>query len=159
MKAPASFLLIWVCLSLSGFAQDQVDASTEKRSFDSLQKSLLFPGWGQLAEKKYLKGITFISAEMACLYGILANNHKGNKNYRLYKAAENVDDVVKYRGLTEKYDRRRNIFILAAVGVWAVNLIDIYTLVNKRNKKSENLQLRLDGGLKGLIGLTISFSF
>ena len=97
------FLLALLLFSLSCFAFEDGQDNSKDRSFDALQKSLLIPGWGQFAEKKYLKGAVFLSAEIYCLYKIFENNHRGNENYLLYKEAGNVDDVLKYRELTEKY--------------------------------------------------------
>ena len=145
--------------SLSCFAfEDGLDTAKD-RSFDALQKSLLIPGWGQFAEKKYLNGAVFLSAEIYCLYKIFENNHRGNENYLLYKEAGNVDDVLIYRELTEKYDRRRNVFILGAIGIWAVNLIDIYVIVKNKKNKDKNFKIQLESGENKILGFTFTLYF
>ena len=123
----------------------------------SLQKSLLFPGWGQLAEKRYFEGIFFLGAEIFSLYQIFYNNHKGKLYYDNYIQADNVEDAVHYRELTEDYDRKRNIFILAAVGIWAVNLLDIYVIV--KNKEKQKLKLQLQSVDHKGMALTLRYSF
>ncbi len=148
-----------IFFSIPSFSQEESNGPPKERGFDSLQKSLLIPGWGQLAEKRYLEGVLLLSTEIFCLYKLVANNQKGNENYRLYKAAENIDDTVKFRNLTEKYDKRRNVFILAAAGVWAVNLIDIYVIVKSKKKKNKNLKIQLKGGEKKTLGFTLTFCF
>ena len=51
------------------------ETSPEKRA---LEKSLLFPGWGQIHEKQYMKGAIFITAELLAITGIVINNNNGN---------------------------------------------------------------------------------
>jgi hypothetical protein len=147
--------------SLSCFSQE---AEEEKRTsnsnkISSLQKSLLIPGWGQIVEKRYIEGVLFLSAEIFCIYKIFSYNHKGNDYYDLYKKADNVSDATQYRDLTEKYDKKRNRFILAAAGVWIVNLIDIYFIVKKKDKKERNLRLKFNLNENKDLAFTISYSF
>jgi hypothetical protein len=127
--------------------------------FNSLQKSLLIPGWGQIAEKRYLEGALFLSAEIFCFYKVFSYNHKGNYYYNHYKKADNVSDAVKYRGLTENYDIKRNKFLLAAAGVWIINLIDAYSIVRNKEKKRKSVNLKLDYNEKKDMLFTVSFSF
>ncbi|MFC2165523.1 DUF5683 domain-containing protein [Acidobacteriota bacterium] len=143
--------------SVPGWSQEAEpkDIPRETR-FTSLHKSLLIPGWGQFAEKRYIEAALFLSAEIFVLYKVFDTNHKGNQYYDKYREADNVDDVVKYRELTEKYDTRRNQYILVAIGVWALNLIDIYLIV--KNKKKNNLRLTLNSGIKKL-AFTLSYRF
>ena len=126
-------------------------------SFSSLKKSLLIPGWGQVVEKRYVEGLLFFSAEVFSFYQIFSNNHKGNRYYQKYQEAGGVAAAVQHRELTEKYDKRRNIYILAAVGIWAVNLIDIYVIVKRKEKRK--LELKLESGEDKRLAFTINYSF
>jgi hypothetical protein len=135
------------------------EESSAKPSFGSLEKSLLLPGWGQLAEKRYFEAAVFLSAEIFCLAKVFSLNHKGNTYYGLYKESVNAADAVKYRELTEKYDVKRNQYLLAALGVWAVNLIDIYVIVKGKQSKRESLRFRLEGGEKPKTLFVLSYSF
>ena len=67
-----------------------------EKKFTSLHKSLLFPGWGQLAEKRYIEGVLFLSAEIFALYKVLTYNQKGNTAYAWYKDATSVADAVQH---------------------------------------------------------------
>jgi hypothetical protein len=138
---------------------EQEDENPEKPSFGSLQKSLLFPGWGQIAEKRYIEGAIFLGTTIFCLAEIFSCNHKGNVNYDLYKAADNTEDAVKYRDLTEKYDVSRNRYILAAFGVWAVNLADIYVIVKGKKNSPKSLRFRLEYGTEPKAVLVLSYRF
>jgi hypothetical protein len=102
------------------------------------------PGWGQFSEERYLEGVLVLAAEAFSLYEILSYNHKGNWYYERYKQADDREDAVRYRGLTEKYDRRRNAFILAAAGIWALNLVDIYVIVKNKEKTQKAVRLSLE---------------
>lgn len=127
---------------ISRFEQKEEDQ--KKTSFGSLQKSLLIPGWGQIAEKRYIEGAIFLGAEVFCLAKIFSYIHKGSTQYDLYKSADNMEDAARYRKSTEKNDGARNQYILAAFGVWAVNLVDIYVIVKGRQDKQKSLRFWLE---------------
>jgi hypothetical protein len=134
---------------------DDSDGAGRKRV---LTRSLLFPGLGQLGEKKYLKAFLLAGAEIACLAGAYHNNRLGNKYYWLYRQAVGADDAVRNRGLTERYDRRRNDLLLAAAGVWAVNLVDALLLANRRYKRHTlNAAIRYSHDTHAL-GLDLDFA-
>jgi hypothetical protein len=135
------------------------DAAAEPAGFSSLQKSLIIPGWGQLAEKRYFEGIAFLSAEVLCLAGFLSYNHSANAYYDRYQSADNREDAVRFRALAEKYDTRRNRVLLAAAAVWVVNLVDIYAIVKKNEKKQGALRLALGGGPNSELAVTLSYSY
>ncbi len=160
IKLTISFLIL---LLISGpcFSQDKEGekGTTPEKKFTSLQRSLLIPGWGQITEKRYIEGVLFLSAEIFCIYKIFSYNHKGNDHYDLYKKADNVSDATEYRDLTEKYDTRRNRFILVAASVWIINLIDIYIIVKKKGKKERNLRLNFKLNENKDLAFNISYSF
>jgi len=131
--------------------------SSKKISVDStLKKSLLIPGWGQLAEKRYLEGVFFLTAEAYCLFEVFSLNHKGNESYKKYREAETPPDAVRFRDLTEKYDGKRNAHLLAAAGVWVLNLVDAYLIV--KNKKNSKIKLNIQSGQDQMV-LSVSYSF
>jgi len=154
-------LHILLFTSLTCFCQDEEGekGTLKSKKISSLQKSLLIPGWGQIAEKKYLEGILVLSAEVFCLYKVISYNYKSNDYYNLYKNADNVSNALEYRALTEKYDTKRNRFILAAAGIWIINLVDIYFIIKKKNKKGRNLKIKLEHNENKDLALTVTFSF
>jgi len=134
-KSPI-FLFFLVCLILIiplETLSEEKDKK-EKPKLSSLEKSILIPGWGQIAEKRYLEGIAFFTLEAVAITGVIVNAQKGNKHYHDYRDATTIPDAMKYRELTEKYDIRRNKFILAAGAVWALNLLDMYLIYKKKSK-------------------------
>jgi hypothetical protein len=121
------FLIIFLSLSFNNINGE------EKDKISSLEKSIVFPGWGQISEKRYLEGLIFAGSELFCLAEVFKNLREGNKYYELYKKAESTEDAIKFRDLTIKFDKRRNRFIAGAVAVWALNLIDMSIFSRKRN--------------------------
>ncbi len=108
-------------------------SAQEDKKISSLEKSIVFPGWGQICEKRYLEGIIFATSELFCIFGIFKNLREGNKYYELYKKADNTEDAIKFRELTIKFDKRRNRFTAGAVAVWVLNLIDMSIISKKKN--------------------------
>jgi hypothetical protein len=98
----------------------------------ALERSLLFPGLGQLGEKQYLKAALFGGAEIFCLAQVLMLMGKGNDAYSNYRDAGDAASVAEYRAQTEKYDKQRNTAILAAAGVWVLNMVDILIYAKKK---------------------------
>jgi hypothetical protein len=101
----------------------------------ALERSLLFPGLGQLGEKQYVKAVLFAGAEIFCLAQVFIFMSKGNDAYKKYRDATNLLTTIEFRSQTEKYDRRRNGAILAAAGVWVLNMIDIFIFAKKKYGK------------------------
>ncbi|MBN2400082.1 MAG: hypothetical protein JXI33_07050 [Candidatus Aminicenantes bacterium] len=101
----------------------------------ALERSLLFPGLGQLGEKQYLKAALFAGAEIFCLAEVIIFMGKGNDAYDHYRDAVDPQDVIEFRSQTEKYDKHRNTAILAAAGVWVLNMIDIFVFAKKKYAK------------------------
>jgi hypothetical protein len=108
----------------------------------ALERSLLFPGLGQLGEKQYVKAALFGSAEILCLVRVLIFRGKGNDAYNKYHDATDSEAVAEYRSQTEKYDRRRNTAILAAAGVWVLNMIDIFIFAKKKYGKKASVDFQ-----------------
>ncbi len=125
-------ILIFLIPITPVFSKNKSDTKKEKKI---LEKSLLYPGWGQIIEKEYVKGIGFVLAETTLILSAIVMNNKSNDYYDKYKIAENVDDVIFYRQKTEEFDKKRNILILSAAFVWVVNLVDIYIHVKKKRRR------------------------
>jgi len=130
-----------------------------KEEKDSLKRplelSLLFPGLGQIKEKKYLKGILFLSGELFLLASAISNNRLGNENYSRYRNADTKTDVIRFRLAVEKFDKRRNIFLFSGITIWALNMLDIYFHIKKKFKIS--ILIKNDKDKNFTIGLNYSF--
>jgi len=135
------------------------EESSPEKKITSLHKSLLFPGWGQFAEKRYIEGVVFLSAEIFALYKVFSYNHKGNSAYVQYKDAGSVADAVHHRQMTEDYDKKRNQYLLVAAGVWVINLIDIYFIMKNKDNQGKNLRLKFESGKNKSLAFTVSYRF
>jgi len=101
----------------------------------ALERSLLFPGLGQLGEKQYVKAAVFGGGEIFCLLQVLIFMSKGNQAYRDYHDASDPLAVVEFRMRTETYDKKRKGAILAAAGIWVLNMVDILVFAKKKYGK------------------------
>lgn len=158
-------LLGLICLTAFSFGQaapppqNEPPASTQATPFTSLHKSLLIPGWGQLAEKHYVEGALFASAAVFSLVQVFSFNHKGNRYYRKYQQAVTVEEAALFRERTETYDTRRNQYLLLTAGIWTVNLIDVYVIVKRKEKKKRDLQIKLEHGGDKELAVTLRYRF
>lgn len=132
MPGKKALVLLLVLLAVRFLAVADDLKPEPDRLRKALEKSLIFPGLGQLAEKQYLKAAVFASAEIVCLAAVAVNIGKGTEAYHNYRDAMDMDAAVSWRQATEKYDRRRNTAILAAAGVWVLNMIDIFVFAKKK---------------------------
>lgn len=152
------FLIIALTLPVYSTGNSQTEPAEKKGSETrALEKSLIFPGWGQLHEKKYFKGVLFLAAELIAITGAVLNNRKGNSSYNKYRSSIIVDDAVYYRDETERFDRQRNLFIAAGIGVWIINMADIYLFRKKMKKRG--LKVTLSKGIFNEVSFTINYSF
>lgn len=155
----SKFLKIFIIIFISSLinAEDLALTKTDKTNNRALEKSLIFPGLGQLHEKKYLKGVIFITAELIAITGAILNNRQGNKNYNKYRSSLTESDALFFRKETERFDRSRNLFIAAGIGVWMINMLDIYVIKKKRGKKS--IEVSLEKGINNEIFFTLNYNF
>ena len=151
MRNKISLILILVLISSIPLIPQETDPESKSRK--TLEKSLLFPGWGQIHEKQYVKGVLFMAAETFCIIQSIIHDSKANQLYDKYKIAENSDDAVYYRNETIQFDKGRNAYMLAGAAIWIINLLDIYIFTNKKPKKGVKLFLKHDKDNK------ISFGF
>jgi len=153
LKILSLLLSLFIVLPLSG-------GETEKKppkDTRALEKSLLFPGWGQLQEKKIVKGLLFMAGELIAITGAVIANSSGNRNYNRYKSSKTLEDAVFYRQETERYDKRRNLFIAAGIGIWIINMVDIY--LYKKKDRRKGIRLSLKGMVSNEISLDIGYYF
>lgn len=149
-------ILLFTIFSFGSIFPDETSGGTagDKKA---LERSLIFPGLGQLMEKKYFNGIVFLAGELFCITNFIINNNKGNDAYENYKIAGNSGDAVTWREKAEKYDKTRNIFLLAGAGVWILNMIDIFFHIKKKYKKKISLSLKHEKNNKISFGIAYSF--
>lgn len=114
--------------------------------------SLLIPGVEQIRHRRYVKGIFLATTFVGFTLGAILKNRDGYKYYDLYKKATDPDSAVFYRKKTEESFKDRNFFILGAVGVWVIHMLDL--------KFSGRKKAAIGGGIeKGNLYLGVRFSF
>jgi hypothetical protein len=105
-------------------------------------RSVAFPGWGQIHEGRFLHGAVFSGLTVAALTGLVVADVNYDRSVeRLdsailrYRNAGSADQaLVDFRSLPGLYDEAdgrynwRKGFLYAAIGVWALNLVDVLLL-------------------------------
>ena len=132
MRKPLTLLLLAVLLAGSPALRGEEKPPEEPRLRKALERSLLFPGLGQLGEKQYVKAALFAAAEIVCLSLAVFMAARATTPTDDYRDATDPADG---RGLAPRdraRDRRRNTAILAAAGVWVLNMIDIFVFAKKK---------------------------
>lgn len=131
-RAAAWLLVLALVAAPPALRGEEEKPPQDPRLRRALVGSLLFPGLGQLREKLYAKAALLASAEAACLALAVIHARRGDAAYRRYGTAGSREDALSWRRETERHDRRRNVAIAAAAGVWALNMADILLTVKKR---------------------------
>lgn len=132
LKKISSLAILLFILTGIGFAEEK-----KEKPNPALIRSLVFPGWGQIYEKQYIKGFFYIAVEGFCLVQAILANYQGNQAYWNYRFASTAQEAVEFRSLTQKYDRKRNLYIFVSAGVWIISMADIYLHVKKQKKRNE----------------------
>ena len=119
--------------------------------------SVIYPGWGQIRSEQYGRGILFAGAELVSLVGLFVSDIQYSRAVDDYNAARTSylgadyigDADLYYDRMNEKWDdaerlhNYRNAFLYAAIGVWAINIID---MAIGDDKEPPDLSLSVSGG-------------
>ncbi len=132
--------------SLIAFSADSVALRTRS---DAAYRSLLVPGWGQVYNRQPVKGAVFGAAALAAVGGAVAYQLKGSKAEQDYQAKVTAGQLgsdpgaaaAKLREDATQAYRTRNVFVLGAIGVWAVAAADAYLFGVDGDKAVEGLAL------------------
>lgn len=142
-------------------------ASRDSRAGENIWYSILVPGWGQVQSGHYGRGALFLSAELVSLTALLITDiqydravEQYDRAKALYLSASNIGDAVaEYERMHSNWDSAeelngyRKTALYAAVGVWAVNILDMI-LFDTKEEAPLALELRREGFL-----VTASLSF
>ena len=126
-------------------------------SGEGIVYSVIYPGWGQIRSEQYGRGILFAGAELVSLVGLFVRDIQYNRAVDDYNAARTSylgaeyigDAVYHYDRMNEKWDdaerlhNYRNAFLGAAIGIWAINIID---MAIGDDKDTPDLSLSVSGG-------------
>jgi hypothetical protein len=101
--------------------------------------STLFPGWGQMKTGRYGRGTLFMGTEIIALTGIAIANIQYDREVEAFERSSQLFKIATYIGDIEYYnnqmkenwesadrtDTYRKVLVGAAIGIWAINLIDM----------------------------------
>ncbi|MEO0076627.1 MAG: hypothetical protein ABIK19_03045 [candidate division WOR-3 bacterium] len=100
--------------------------SSSKESFikKKMMLSLLYPGLGQISQKKK-KGYIFLGLESASITGLITTHFLTNSAHYKYLTARTLPEIEEtYKNYSFWYKLRFG-FIISAITIWGLNYIDI----------------------------------
>ena len=143
IKKLSLFLILCLLVNIGAItvAEEQPDSSeTGKEKPKRVSIIMFIPGIHQLTSGKYVKGTILLGSFISCITGAVIHNNKGNDWYEKYINSTNVEEIILFRQKTEKSLKKRNLFIVGALSVWALHIIDLKLFKSKK------------GGVKGEVG-------
>lgn len=111
---------------------------------ENIYKSLVLPGWGQLAERKNTKGYIFVSAGLFTLTSFLYYSIDTNEKETMYLNEVNRNLIEsRYRDYNNSY-KLKNISLIGFLAVWITAQIDMF-LFPPETISEENMLLSVGG--------------
>jgi hypothetical protein len=135
-------------------------ASGEVRGGENIWYSTAVPGWGQMRAGHYGRGSLFMGGEIAALTTLMIADiqyHRAVEQYDRAKAsylhATYIGDAVdEYGVMHDRWDSAENLHgiretaLYAAIGIWAVNVLDM-VLFDSKEEAPLSISARGDGFL------------
>lgn len=146
-KKLSLFLILYmiVNLSLITAAEESPDSTgTDKKKPKPVSITMFIPGIHQVKSGKFVKGTLLLGAFIGCITGTIIHNNNGNDWYKKYLDSTNVEEIIRLRQNTEKSFKKRNLFIIGILSVWALHAIDLKFSKTKSGTKK--------GSIKGEVG-------
>lgn len=143
IKKLSLFLIFCLVVNLHALtaAEEQPESSEpDKQKPKTVSITMFIPGIHQLASGKYVKGTILLGSFLSCITGAVIHNNKGNEWYEKYINSTNVEEIILFRQQTEKSLKKRNLFMVGILSVWALHIIDLKFFKSKK------------GGVKGEVG-------
>lgn len=143
IKKLSLFLMLCLLVNINAIsaAEEKPDSrEPDKEKAKAVSITMFIPGIHQLASGKYVKGTILLGSFLSCITGAVIHNNKGNDWYEKYINSTNVEKISLFRQNTEKSLKKRNFFIIGALSVWALHIIDLKFFNSKK------------GGVKGEVG-------
>jgi hypothetical protein len=122
-------------------AEEQPDpGEPDKKKPKTVSITMFIPGIHQMKSGKYVKGTILLGSFLSCITGAVIHNNKGNDWYEKYINSTSVEEIILFRQKTEKSLKKRNLFMVGILSVWALHIIDLKFFKSKK------------GGVKGEVG-------
>jgi len=158
--AAALFLALAGTLPASPPPAEEAPAAAATETAGSRQAmvwSLVYPGIGQLLERRTGTGVALLVAETAAVALAISADHRANGYYWRYRQATSREEAVSLRRQTERLDRRRNVAIACGVAIWGLNLLEMM-LHHRKKPRSAAQGVQLDATVQPFVcGLRLTF--
>ena len=139
----------------------QPDTTLEKKSpMGALLRSVVFPGWGQFYNRKYLKAVVAFGAETTFITLAAIEWSRMNKHKKNFQNPDYPDRYWEFEQF-EFYEDRRNLFLWITAGIIFLSMFDAYVdahLFNFDKEKVRDLSISLIPEANGGNNIRIVFS-
>ena len=104
-------------------------------------RSLVIPGWGQFYKKQYVKGIAFLSLEVASIATLVYFQNRCNYNLKRSLETPILDLQIEFSNRAHQQQIYRNVSIGVCAAVWALNILDAALLEGRPRYIDSDLDL------------------
>ena len=96
-------------------------------------KSMVFPGWGHFAVKKYTRGEILLGLEVVFLGTAFYYYDQAMDNYDKYKKADYIEDINKYYQKAEQPYKYSQTFLALGIITWLFGIYDTINVTTEYN--------------------------
>ena len=130
----AMILFLSVVVGVTGLSDttyaEALGKLSAEPSYRVVLRSLVYPGWGQLHNGKYLKALSIFASETALLAMIYHESKESSRAYEAHLAAPDRTVAAKFYARYEEHFERRESLIWWTAGLIAFSLADAYVDAN-----------------------------
>ena len=134
---------------------------TNKSPMGALLRSAVFPGWGQLYNRKYLKATLIFGAETTFLILMAIEWDRMNQHKKLFDSLPLGDDKNWEYEQYEFYKDRKNLFLWSALATIFISMFDAYVDAHLYtfDKEMDRIGIEIEPRFEEEISLKLSFNF
>ena len=127
----------------------------------ALLRSAVFPGWGQLYNRKYLKAILVFGAETTFLTLMAIEWDRMNQHKKLFDSLPLGDDKNWEYEQYKFYKDRKNLFLWSALATIFVSIFDAYVDAHLYafDEDMERIGIEIEPRFEEELRLKFSFNF
>lgn len=156
------------CKTLYEIANDPVNVAYEPVEYSNkygargLWRSILVPGWGQMYKHSYVKGSLILVTEISCVATAIVFENQRTSYVSKAHASFSADAIKFYQKKANNAKSIRNNFIIAASGIYLLNLVDAIATKGRlryKNIKGKNLAINPIIHIEGSFGVSLAYTF
>jgi len=132
-----NIILLLLALLINPLFSENKSKNKKEKDSNLISVSYFIPGIKQIEEKRYIKGILFLSSFIGSVSFAIIENNNGNSYYEQYLKSTNIEEIIELRDNTEKSYKKRNYFLISAFSIWILHLLDLKFFTKKSGVTGE----------------------